>query len=108
MTSPGGARTVTTRDFSQDYAGLVVDTRLFDSPTHASTITTYQYEERTLYGDKEQPEAMLVPDNEREWRTWRPGYRTRDQERGIRFVPLYEIVDERYTVYFPMVTPGGE
>jgi DUF1680 family protein len=65
-------------------------------------------EERTLYGDVDHPEDMLVPDNEREWRAWRPGYRTRDQERGIRFVPLSEIVDERYTVYFPVVTPAGE
>ncbi len=45
---------------------------------------------------------MLIPDNEREWRTWRPGYRTQGQERGLRFLPLYEIVDERYTVYFPI------
>ena len=59
-------------------------------------------EERTLYGDPDHPEAILVPDNEREWRAWRPGYRTRNQDRGIRFLPLYEIVDERYTVYFPV------
>ena len=59
-----------------------------------------------LYGDKDRPETILVPDNEREWRTWRPGYRTRDQERGIRFVPLYEIVNERYTTYFPVRKRG--
>jgi hypothetical protein len=65
-------------------------------------------EERTLHGDKDHPETILVPDNEREWRTWRPGYRTRSQDRGIRFLPLSEIVDERYTVYFPVVTSAGE
>ena len=52
-------------------------------------------EERTLCGDRDHAEAILVPDNEREWRTWRPGYRTRNQDRGIRFLPLYELVDER-------------
>jgi DUF1680 family protein len=56
-------------------------------------------EERTLIGD---PQALLVPDNEREWTTWRPGYRARGQDRGLRFIPLYEVVDEPYTVYFPV------
>jgi uncharacterized protein len=65
-------------------------------------------EERTLCGDTDHPETMLVPDNEREWRAWQPGYRTRNQARGIRFLPLYEIVDERYTVYFPVVSSIGE
>jgi len=59
-------------------------------------------EERMLYGDQDHPETMLTADNEREWTMWRPGYRTCNQERGFRFVPLYEIRDERYTVYFPV------
>jgi len=33
---------------------------------------------------------------------WRPGYRTRNQAHGLRFLPLYEIRDEPYTVYFPV------
>jgi len=44
---------------------------------------------------------MLTPDNEREWDSWHPGYRAIGQERGLRFMPLYEITDEPYTVYFP-------
>jgi len=63
-------------------------------------------EERVLYGDKGDPETMLTPDNEREWTMWRPGYRTRNQERGFRFIPLYEIRDEGYTVYFPVREAG--
>ncbi|MBN1876392.1 MAG: glycoside hydrolase family 127 protein [Anaerolineae bacterium] len=59
-------------------------------------------DERLLYGDKEHPETLLVPDNEREWWFWLHGYRVRGQARGLRFVPLYEIQDERYTVYFPI------
>ncbi len=59
-------------------------------------------EERILYGDKDRPETILTPDNEREWWFWQDGYRTRYQERGFRFVPLCEIRDGRYTVYFPI------
>jgi DUF1680 family protein len=59
-------------------------------------------EERTLYGDKDRPETILTPDNEREWFFWQHGYRTRGQERRLRFVPLYEIKDEAYTLYFPI------
>ena len=57
--------------------------------------------ERMLDGDRDLPETMLTPDNEREWDSWRPGYRAIGQERGLRFMPLYEITDEPYTVYFP-------
>ncbi len=59
-------------------------------------------EERTLYGDAGDPATILRPDNEREWDNWKGGYRTYNQERGLRFLPLYEVVDERYTVYFPI------
>ena len=64
-------------------------------------------EERTLVGDRNDPATLLVADNEREWESWQPGYRTRGQARGIRFVPLSEIRDERYTVYFPVVAAGA-
>jgi DUF1680 family protein len=59
-------------------------------------------EERMLYGDREAPETILAPDNEREWDYWLPNYRAIHQERGLRFIPLYEVRDERYTVYFPI------
>ena len=59
-------------------------------------------EERTLHGDKDHPETLLIPDHEREWSTWKGWYRAAGQARGIRFMPLYEVRDERYTVYFPI------
>jgi DUF1680 family protein len=58
--------------------------------------------ERTLRGDKMDPKTILVPDNEREWTTWQGGYKTRGQDPGMRFVPLYQVDDEPYTVYFPV------
>ena len=59
-------------------------------------------EERTLHGDASRPESFIVPDNEREWIFWQPTYRATGQERGLRFVPLLDIRDEPYTVYFPV------
>ena len=59
-------------------------------------------EEIALHANGQPREAILVPDNEREWGRWTPGYRTQGQERNFRFVPLYEVVDEPYTVYFPV------
>lgn len=58
--------------------------------------------EKTLYGDKDNLETILRTDNEREWGSWKPGYKTRNQETNFRFVPLNEILDEEYTVYFPI------
>ena len=59
-------------------------------------------EERTLYGDANQPQTMLTPDNEREWTTWQPGYRSVGQPRNFRLIPLHEVREQRYTVYFPI------
>ena len=53
----------------------------------------------SLTGDAAQPSSMLVPDNEREWASWLGGYRTVNQEKNVRFVPLNTITDETYTVY---------
>jgi DUF1680 family protein len=63
-------------------------------------------EERELRGDKDDPQTLLTPHNEREWEYWRPGYRTHNQPRNVRFLPLYEVRDERYTVYFPVQSSG--
>ncbi|MBT3274477.1 MAG: hypothetical protein HN368_15070 [Spirochaetales bacterium] len=59
--------------------------------------------ETALYGGKDDPSGMLVPDNERQWAEWLKGYRTVGQPVSIRFRPLYEIVDEKYSVYFPLL-----
>jgi DUF1680 family protein len=59
-------------------------------------------EERLLYGDKAAPGTLLAPDNEREWGNWISSYRTVGQPRGLRFIPLYEVRDEKYSVYFPL------
>jgi hypothetical protein len=59
-------------------------------------------EEVSLVGDAAQPETLFTPDTEREWGEWRAGYRTMGQAVNLRFIPLNEVVDERYGVYFPV------
>ncbi|MNP86140.1 hypothetical protein D3C76_1862000 [compost metagenome] len=49
---------------------------------------------------------MLIPDRERNHSWWNTGYyRTCGQSVNVRFIPLYEIKDETYTVYFPVSLP---
>jgi DUF1680 family protein len=57
-------------------------------------------EDRTLVAGEEGPAALLAPDNEREWRYWTGGYRTRGQDRDIRFIPLRDVGYEDFAVYF--------
>jgi DUF1680 family protein len=65
-------------------------------------------EERTIFcDDPASPESNLVSDDEREWGRWKQYYKTRGQERGIRFVPLREVGYERYSVYFPVAGRKG-
>lgn len=59
-------------------------------------------EERVLHGDPDRPGNLLAPDDEREWDRWNVRYRTVGQRCGLRLVPLHEVTDERYTLYFPV------
>jgi DUF1680 family protein len=58
--------------------------------------------ELPLYGQPGDPTAMLVPDCDREFSRWRIGYRTTGQAQNFRLIPLYEIRDESYAIYFPI------
>jgi hypothetical protein len=59
-------------------------------------------EELMLYGSVDDAYTMLKPDDERRWTTWLNGWRTVGQPVGWRFIPLYEVGNETYTVYFPV------
>ncbi|HUT62251.1 MAG TPA: beta-L-arabinofuranosidase domain-containing protein [Phycisphaerae bacterium] len=63
--------------------------------------------EPTLRGDKDHPETMLRPDREREWGSWFRRYRLRGQADNFCFIGLHQVVDERYTVYFPVEGASG-
>ena len=59
-------------------------------------------EDYLLVGDVNNVESFIVPHEERQWETWLPTYRTARQTRGVRFKPLYDVTDERYTVGLPV------
>ncbi len=63
-------------------------------------------EERTLDAGGRAPEKILTPDNEREWAVWTQDFKTSGQDVGIRFIPLYRVGYEQYTVYFPIKNSG--
>lgn len=67
-------------------------------------------EERLLEGDPNCPETILVPHNERHHSFWREGsFKTINQERNnICFIPLLDVIDETYTIYFPIRKGGRE
>ncbi len=67
--------------------------------------------EYKLRGNRDRAETMLAPHNEREWADWKAGYRSVGQRVNLRFLPLHEVVDQPYTVYFPVGSshrPEGE
>jgi uncharacterized protein len=59
--------------------------------------------EVSLRGDASAAASLLTADNERQWTQWLRGYRTVGQPTAIRFRPLHEIVDEPYSLYFPVL-----
>lgn len=59
--------------------------------------------DRGIYMEKDSPESALAYTTEHTYDTfpWQQSvYRTRDQPENFEFVPLYDITDEKYTVYF--------
>ena len=58
----------------------------------------------TLHVDGDDPTTVLEPCAELELGMWHPRFTTRGQARDVRFVPLRDVVDETYTVYFPVVS----
>ena len=59
-------------------------------------------EEIRLEGDAANPDKFIVHDNEREWGVWMNTFKTANQPKNIRFVPLHQIGYEPFTVYFPV------
>ncbi len=60
--------------------------------------------ERTLRGNIADPTTMLTPDGERalDGHFTQHTYRTIGIDHGFRMVPLYDVADEPYSVYFPV------
>lgn len=60
--------------------------------------------ERTLFvgEDDGDPTSILQLDGERQWDHWMAHYHATGQDIGLRFMPLHDVTDEKYTVYFPV------
>jgi DUF1680 family protein len=58
--------------------------------------------EVALHGDAGDPTTMLAPDDERQWTQWLVRYRSIGQDAAIRFLPLHEVTDQRFSIYFPV------
>lgn len=64
--------------------------------------------ERRLPGPREDPDLLVRPHREREHSWWGAGtYRTRGIDDGFALMPLNEITDQRYSVYFLGDPPPG-
>lgn len=59
-------------------------------------------ERRTLVGEVGDPASMLEPVEEFELGIWYRHWMTKGQASDFKLVPLHEVTDERYTVYFPV------
>ena len=62
----------------------------------------YRIDGIRIIGDASHPETFLTADNEREWGYWRGDYRTRGQPQNFRLIPIHEVRDETFTLYFPV------
>ncbi|MCX7985473.1 MAG: glycoside hydrolase family 127 protein [Bacteroidales bacterium] len=105
-----------TREWGNDQLLIEFPTRLYTEPLPGKK-ELYAFmegpivlagiidKEVTLKGDVNKPETMLTREYEHEYKIfpWKQShYITVGQPQSIRFVPLYEITDERYTIYFPI------
>ena len=62
---------------------------------------------RELTGDAARPVSMLQPRYICEWDRWRLHYCTVNQTENFKLIPLYEVEDQNYTVYFPVKDISG-
>lgn len=105
---PGGAHTI---EVSFPFAVRAVP--IPDDPTTvafvegATVLAGLVDREVSLEGDPADAAALLRPDDERQWSQWLTRYRTAGQPFSIRLVPLHEVVDEPYAVYFPVRPAAG-
>ena len=90
------------------YEPLADNPRLFslvDGPVVLAGLTE---EDRPISGDPADPSSFLLPETPHTYDTyvWQQNtYRTLNQPVNFRLVPLYEVQDEPYTVYFSALTP---
>ncbi|MBM3495597.1 MAG: hypothetical protein FJX72_14935 [Armatimonadetes bacterium] len=63
--------------------------------------------ERGLYGDPVRAAEILRPNADGDGYPWGTAYRAVGQLQGLRFVPLHTVVDEPFSIYFPIIPRGA-
>ena len=58
-----------------------------------------------LIGTADNPRAMFIAIDERQWDIWNADWQTIGQRENIRFTPIYNIGRQTYTTYFPLRRP---
>lgn len=64
-----------------------------------------------LYGNVKKPYEFLIPQYEHMYKIfpWKQGaYKTINQEHNFNFLPLYEVTDEKYTIYYNIINRTKE
>lgn len=64
-------------------------------------------ERRRLHGDVTDPLTILEPAAELELGIWHPRWSTHGQAADFDLIPLGNVIDQPYTVYFPVVADDG-
>ena len=91
-----------TRLYTEPLPGTTDRVAFMEGPVVLAGLTD---NDMTLTGDIRKPESILQREYGQEYKVvrWKQShYRTTRQPANIRFVPLYEVADERYTLYFPV------
>lgn len=105
-----------TKEWNNDEVSVEFPTRLYAEPLEGAQNTVAFMEgpivlagmcdnDMPLSGDIKDIHSILTNEYDQEYKTvkWKQShYRTTGQFQNIRFKPLYEVGDEKYTIYFPI------
>jgi DUF1680 family protein len=58
--------------------------------------------DRTLVGDPADAQTMIEPSDERAWAAWTGYHHTRNQPEDFQLLPLGDILEDPFAVYFPV------
>ena len=71
-----------------------------DGPVVLAGLTSHS--ESILLDADKKPENLLIGDSERSYDGWYAAYRLNTERTSVRLIPLHEIRNETYQVYFPL------
>ena len=100
--SAGGCRAVFRR-MGRDHAAFLCEAAPGNALRMLQALAGLTDRDAGLTGNLNDPQSILLPEQSHTYGTfvWTQNvYLTRKQKENFRFIPLYEVLDEKYTVYF--------